>query len=38
MDLVIGLLMLAVALLFSYCALDAGREKRPGVDRDKSPK
>jgi hypothetical protein len=27
MDLVIGLLMLAVALLFSYCALDAARDK-----------
>jgi hypothetical protein len=29
MDLVVGILMLAVALLFCYCALDAGRDKRP---------
>ena len=29
MDLVIGILMLAVALLFVGCALDAGRDKRP---------
>jgi hypothetical protein len=26
-DLVIGILMLAVALLFVYCALDAARDK-----------
>ena len=29
MDLVVGFLMLAVALLFVGCALDAGREKKP---------
>lgn len=28
MDLVVGILMLAVALLFVGCALDAGRDKR----------
>jgi hypothetical protein len=28
MDLVVGLLMLATALLFVGCALDAGRDKK----------